>query len=38
MAIKEQLLADGRLKPHLVVVGKDGLEGVLNGTEDMENG
>lgn len=38
LAITEQLLAEGKLKPHTAKVGKDGLEGVLNGLDDLKTG
>lgn len=38
IAITEKLLAEGKLKPHTVKLGKDGLEGVLKGLEDMKAG
>ncbi|KIW38808.1 uncharacterized protein PV06_08647 [Exophiala oligosperma] len=38
MAITEELLAQGQLRPHAALVGKDGLEGVLKGMKDMKDG
>ncbi|KAG9238560.1 chaperonin 10-like protein [Amylocarpus encephaloides] len=38
MALTEKLLAEGALKPHPAKVGSGGLEGVLNGMDDMKNG
>jgi hypothetical protein len=38
MAMTEGLLKEGKLKAHKQTVGKDGLEGVLKGMEDMKNG
>ncbi|KAK5045050.1 hypothetical protein LTR84_010198 [Exophiala bonariae] len=38
LGIVEKLLADGKLKPHSAQVGKDGLEGVLKGLDDLKNG
>ncbi|WPG99979.1 chaperonin 10-like protein [Acrodontium crateriforme] len=35
--ITEELLADGKLKTHPAKVGSKGLEGVLQGLEDMKN-
>ena len=35
--ITEKLLADGKLKTHPAQVGPKGLEGVLQGLEDMKN-
>ncbi|KAH7142759.1 chaperonin 10-like protein [Dactylonectria estremocensis] len=36
--ITEQLLAQGRLKPHNHLVGKGGLKGVLQGLRDLQEG
>lgn len=38
VGITEKLLAEGELKPHTAQVGKDGLEGVLKGLDDLKNG
>lgn len=38
MGITEKLLAEGKLKPHAEKVGKDGLQGVLQGLEDLKTG
>lgn len=38
MGITEQLLAEGKLKPHAEKVGKGGLQGVLQGLEDLKTG
>ncbi|KAJ9614556.1 hypothetical protein H2200_002693 [Cladophialophora chaetospira] len=38
LAMTEDLLKDGKIKAHKQTVGKDGLEGVLKGLEDMKNG
>ncbi|KAI1613293.1 zinc-binding oxidoreductase alcohol dehydrogenase [Exophiala viscosa] len=38
MGITEKLLAEGKLKPHAEKVGKDGLQGVISGLEDLKSG
>ncbi|OCT48175.1 Protein TOXD [Cladophialophora carrionii] len=38
LAMTEGLLKEGKIKAHKQTVGKDGLEGVLKGMEDMTNG
>jgi NADPH:quinone reductase-like Zn-dependent oxidoreductase len=38
IGITEQLLADGKLKPHTAKIGKNGLEGVLKGLDDLKDG
>lgn len=38
MAITEMLLASGDLQPHIEVVGSGGLEGVLQGLEQLKDG
>ncbi|CAG8950320.1 hypothetical protein HYFRA_00006813 [Hymenoscyphus fraxineus] len=37
-ALSEKLVAEGKVKPHPAQVGKGGLEGVLQGLEDLKNG
>jgi hypothetical protein len=34
----EHLLAEGKITPHQQTVGRSGLQGVLQGLEDMRNG
>ncbi|KAK5047425.1 hypothetical protein LTR84_006521 [Exophiala bonariae] len=38
MVITEELLAAGKLRPHIELVGKGGLGGVLDGLQRMKNG
>ncbi|KAK7897135.1 hypothetical protein LTR67_005024 [Exophiala xenobiotica] len=38
MGITEKLLAEGKIKPHAEKVGKGGLQGVLQGLEDLKTG
>ncbi|OAL39197.1 hypothetical protein AYO20_01515 [Fonsecaea nubica] len=38
LAVVEDLLAQGKLRPHKERVGKGGLEGVLQGLQDMKDG
>ena len=38
LAMTEGLLKEGKIQAHKQTVGKDGLEGVLKGMEDMKNG
>lgn len=38
MAIAEDLISKGRLKPHQEIVKEFGLEGVLSGLDDLKNG
>ncbi len=38
LAMTEGLLKEGKITAHKQTVGKDGLEGVLKGMEDMKNG
>ena len=37
-ALSEKLLAEGKLVPHPAKVGSGGLEGVIQGLDDMKNG
>lgn len=38
ISLSEKLLAEGKVKPHRVKVGADGLKGVLKGLEDLKTG
>lgn len=38
MALTETLLAEGKLRPHAHTLGQGGLEGVLQGLDELQNG
>lgn len=38
LPMAEKLIAEGKVKPHRVVVRKGGLEGVIDGLKDLKNG
>lgn len=38
MSVTEQLLAEGKLKPHNWALQANGLKGILRGLEDMKDG